>query len=87
MAVESKRPKVSVEGVTIVDNPEEEARRVLRILMSPGVRERYHACDTEAIKIGTPRVIDNLHKNTINSRRFIFILIYLFIYNFFIIMK
>ena len=52
MAVALKRPKVEIEGVTIVDTPEE-ARRVLRILRSPGVRERYHACDTEAIKIGT----------------------------------
>jgi hypothetical protein len=53
VAVALKRPKVEVEGVTIVDTPEE-AHRVLRILMSPRVRERYHACDTEAIKIGTP---------------------------------
>lgn len=50
VAVALKRPKVEIEGVTIVDTPEE-ARRVLRILRSPGVRERYHACDTEAIKI------------------------------------
>lgn len=51
VAVGSKRPPVKVDGVTIVDNPDE-ARRVLRILMSPGIRERYHACDTEAIGIG-----------------------------------
>jgi len=49
-ATPSKRPKLEVEGVTIVDTPEE-ARRVLSILRSPGVRERYHACDTEVISI------------------------------------